>query len=69
MNGYWANFVKTHNPNEGGSYADGELVQWNPNDPQKNITMHLGDGWGDYLIAAAAKVELISEFFSTQHAY
>lgn len=68
MSGYWANFVKTGDPNEGGSYA-GELVQWRANDLAENATMRLGDGWGQWPLASEAQVELISGFFETQHAY
>lgn len=67
MSSYWVNFAKTGDPNKGESYTGSEnLVQWNPTVPEKQLTMHVGDGWGDVPLAEPTQVELISEFFSTQ---
>ncbi|RYN23082.1 hypothetical protein AA0114_g12859 [Alternaria tenuissima] len=70
MSGYWANFVKTHNPNEGGMYdGEGELVQWDESTPDKHVTMQMGDGFGNMPLATKEQFKLISEWFSTQPAF
>lgn len=66
---YWANFVKTQDPNGDGDAGEGELVRWEANSPSKNVTMRLGDGWGEWPLASPAQIELLEEFFATQHAY
>ncbi|RYP01751.1 hypothetical protein DL764_006095 [Monosporascus ibericus] len=70
MSGYWANFVKSHNPNTGGNYdGPGQLAQWSPSTPHSPVTMHVGDGWGNMPVATEAQIQLIQEFFSKQRAY
>ncbi|KAE8329708.1 alpha/beta-hydrolase [Aspergillus sergii] len=62
MNGYWANFIKTGNPN-----GDG-LVHW-PATADDQLVQHVGDGWGSIPVASKAKVELIRSWFATLVAY
>ncbi|RLN91850.1 hypothetical protein BBJ28_00015960 [Nothophytophthora sp. Chile5] len=67
MNAYWANFVKTGDPNKGDSYIDSDsLVNWPESLAARNVTQHMGDGGGDQCIADAAQVALFEEFFATQ---
>ncbi|KAG6592657.1 carboxylesterase [Phytophthora cinnamomi] len=68
MNAYWANFVKTGNPNDGGSYLGSDtLVNWPESTAERNVTHHVGDGWGEVLVASTSEqVELFEEFFATQ---
>ncbi|KAF2677444.1 carboxylesterase [Lentithecium fluviatile CBS 122367] len=70
MSGYWANFVKTQNPNNGGNYdGTGELVQWSASTPNKSVSMRVGDGWGDMDVATDAQVELFQDWFASNIAY
>lgn len=70
ISGYWANFVKIHNPNTGGSYDGlGELVQWNPSTPTKPVTMNLGNSFGDIRVATDAQIQLFKDFFATPRIY
>jgi carboxylesterase 2 len=66
MNAYWANFVKTGSPNEGDSYTGSDtLVSWP--ESSANVTHHVGDGWGEVLVAGTTEqIELFEEFFATQ---
>lgn len=66
MNGYWANFAKNGNPNVGSSYVGGNLTTWNTSTKEKNVTMHVGNGWGDVPIASPEQVAVILEYFSEQ---
>ncbi|GAQ40591.1 hypothetical protein AtubIFM55763_007417 [Aspergillus tubingensis] len=66
MSSYWANFVKTGNPNNGSSWTGpGELVHW-PANQHENDTMHLGYRQGVCPIASPAQVSLITDFFHGQ---
>ncbi|KAF7932824.1 uncharacterized protein EAE98_004123 [Botrytis deweyae] len=68
MNGYWANFAKTLNPNNGGSYkGNGTLPQWNANSETDMVTMEVGDGFGEVPIGSADQVAAITEYFSYQN--
>jgi carboxylesterase 2 len=70
MSGYWANFVKTHDPNTGGMYSrPGQLANWKLSTPNKTTVMRVGDGWGDVPVATDAQIELFQDFFSKQKAY
>ncbi|KKY15302.1 putative carboxylesterase [Diplodia seriata] len=70
MSAYWANFAKTRDPNAGGSYAGtGALPRWRESSPERNVTMRLGDGWGDVPLASAEQIGLLAEFFATQPAF
>ena len=42
MSSYWANFVKTQNPNKGDSYNNSSLLYWGPNVPAQQNTFELG---------------------------
>jgi len=66
MNGYWANFAKNGDPNVGSSFAGGNLTAWNNSTPKKNVTMHVGDGWGDVPVGSLEQVAVILEYFSEQ---
>jgi carboxylesterase 2 len=42
LSSYWANFVKTSNPNTGGSYGgNGTLAHWAPSNSSRATTFHL----------------------------
>ncbi|KAF4540118.1 Carboxylesterase [Lasiodiplodia theobromae] len=69
MSAYWVNFVKTQDPNGHGGAGEDGLVRWEANSRGKNVTMRLGDGWGEWPLASPAQIELLEEFFATQHAY
>lgn len=67
MNGYWANFVKTGDPNKGDSYRGSEtLANWQVATADRNVTQNVGDSWGEVPIASAAQIQLIEDFFATQ---
>lgn len=66
MNAYWANFAKTGNPNLGGSYAGGNLTTFPQFAPEKNVTMHVGEGFGAVDIASKEQVAAIVEYFALQ---
>ncbi|KAF7896496.1 hypothetical protein EAF00_006510 [Botryotinia globosa] len=68
MNGYWANFAKTLNPNNGGSYkGNGTLPQWSANSEIDMVTMEVSDGFGEVLIGSADQVAAITKYFSYQN--
>lgn len=69
VSSYWANFVKTGNPNKGGSYEKGDLVHWAPNDGKNQTVFRVGQGFGDQPIAAPEQVRLIMKYFSQQTPY
>lgn len=63
MSSYWANFVKTRNPNKGGSYKNGSLPQWRANVPSHNVTFDLGTSWKQIPIASVEEKEIMLEYF------
>ncbi|KAJ5927882.1 carboxylesterase [Penicillium verhagenii] len=63
MNDYWANFIKTGNPN-----GEDTVVQW-PAVDTKRLVQHVGDGWGQIPIAWSKKVALYKEWFASLVAY
>ncbi|OJJ33562.1 hypothetical protein ASPWEDRAFT_174964 [Aspergillus wentii DTO 134E9] len=69
MSSYWANFIKTGNPNEGGSLESGSLAKWEASKAGEATVMHLGDGFGMMDIATPDRVKLISTFMERQKAY
>lgn len=71
MSAYWANFAKTLNPNNGGSYTGkGSLPRWNPNSAKgTQKVMELGNFFGDVPIAKPKQVELIMKYFHQQTPY
>ncbi|RLN47878.1 hypothetical protein BBJ28_00003330 [Nothophytophthora sp. Chile5] len=55
-------FAKTGDPNKGGSYVSSDsLVNWPESPAARNVTQHMGDGWGDQRVADAAQVALFKE--------
>jgi carboxylesterase 2 len=71
MSAYWANFAKTLNPNDGGSYTGkGSLPYWGPNSANgTQAVMELGNAFGNVPIAKKTQVELIMEWFQQQTPY
>ncbi|OCL15132.1 carboxylesterase [Glonium stellatum] len=63
LSSYWANFIRTGNPN------GGNLTHWRPSTKNHTTTMELGDGWGEIQIADRARIHFIQTFFSTQKAW
>lgn len=64
MNGYWANFIKTGNPNGEG------LVGWTAATASTNQTVQgVGDGFGAVPVADPAKVSLFEDWFDSLVAY
>ncbi|KAJ5798656.1 uncharacterized protein N7503_006161 [Penicillium pulvis] len=62
MNAYWANFIKTGNPNGRG------LVSW-PAVNSSELVQHVGDGWGQIPVAWSRKVGLFKSWFATLKKY
>jgi para-nitrobenzyl esterase len=60
MSSYWANIVKTGNPNGAG------LPEWPAHSGQAQSVMRLGDGWGTMPIATPERVDFWLRFFATQ---
>lgn len=56
---YWANFIKTGNPN------GGNLTYW-PVSGNDTTTMWLGDSWGAGSIGDSDRIQFLQEFFSIQ---
>lgn len=71
MSSYWANFAKTLDPNQGGSYSGkGVLPQWNPNSANgTQVVMELGNYFGNVPIAKPQQVKLIMDYFHHQLPY
>ncbi|KAL4995179.1 Alpha/Beta hydrolase protein [Aspergillus recurvatus] len=70
MSSYWVNFVKTGDPNLGGTYPWNNLTYWAPVGDGKNETVfHVGEGFGEVPLAKHEQVELITEYFSRQVPY
>jgi para-nitrobenzyl esterase len=60
MSSYWANIVKTGNPNGAG------LPNWPAYDAQASSVMRLGDDWGTMPIATPERIDFWLRFFATQ---
>jgi para-nitrobenzyl esterase len=60
MSTYWANIVKTGNPNGSG------LPNWPAYDPNASSVMRLGEGWGMVPISTPARADFWQRFFATQ---
>ncbi|KAL4980879.1 Alpha/Beta hydrolase protein [Aspergillus desertorum] len=70
MSSYWVNFVKTGDPNLGGTYLWNNLTYWAPvGDGKTETVFHVGEGFGEVPLAKHAQVELITEYFSRQVPY
>lgn len=65
MSNYWANFVKTLDPNDGRDVP----AQWEPNDGTSETVMHVGEGFGPTNIADPEQVNLIMSYFAQQSPY
>jgi para-nitrobenzyl esterase len=63
MSSYWANFIKTGNPNGAG------LPAWPGYSPQTPQVMAVGDQWGPIPVASPAKIDFWKRFFATQTAW
>ncbi|PWY75063.1 alpha/beta-hydrolase [Aspergillus heteromorphus CBS 117.55] len=62
MNTYWANFIKTGNPNTE------SLAAWPAADTNGTV-QHVGNGWGQIPLTSEAKIELFEAWFDTLVAY
>ncbi|KAJ5213056.1 hypothetical protein N7449_000225 [Penicillium cf. viridicatum] len=63
MSSYWANFVKTRNPNKGGSSTNGTLP-WGANVPSQNSQFDLGTSWKKIPIASSIEEkEVLLKYF------
>ncbi|KGO43116.1 Carboxylesterase, type B [Penicillium expansum] len=66
MSSYWANFVKTQNPNKGGSSSNGTLPYWGPNVPSQNSQFDLGTSWKKIPITSSIKEkEVLLKYFKS----
>jgi para-nitrobenzyl esterase len=63
MSSYWANFIKTGNPN------GQDLPLWPVYDPSKPRVMALGDQWGPIPVADEARIDFWKRFFAKQDAW
>ncbi|PYH38877.1 carboxylesterase [Aspergillus neoniger CBS 115656] len=63
MSSYWANFVKTQNPNKGSSYNNGTLLYWGPNVPAQRNMFELGSLWKNIAFATAKEIQLYWGYF------
>lgn len=66
MSSYWANFVKTQNPNKGGSSSNETLPYWGPNVPSQNSQFDLGTSWKKIPITSSIKEkEVLLKYFKS----
>ncbi|KAJ5622284.1 hypothetical protein N7528_005516 [Penicillium herquei] len=63
MSSYWANFVKTQNPNKGGSHTNGTLPTWSANVPSENSMFELGYNWKKYQVAPVKERSVLLKYF------
>lgn len=69
MSNYWANFVKTLDPNDGGKKGGAVPAKWEPNDGTSETVMHVGEAFGPTKIAEPGQVDLIMSYFAQQSPY
>ncbi|VUC21086.1 unnamed protein product [Clonostachys rosea] len=69
ISGYWINFVRTGNPNEGDAYTVGNMSHWYPNDNMTKHVQRLGNGWGNITVAEPNKLEFFMDYFHQQTPY
>lgn len=69
ISSYWANFIKTGDPNKGGSYKNGTLAVWSANEEGNATVMHLGTGFGEMSVASTEKLDLLSRWLDTHVPY
>ncbi len=63
MSSYWANIVKTGNPNGPG------LPAWPNYDPARPVTMELGHQWQPIAIASPDRIDFWKRFYAAQDAW
>lgn len=78
VNAYWANFIKTQDPNQGASYkGSGELSYWAPSNSSSATTFHLSPaapenlyglpvGYEQVPVATDDHITLLNSFLETQ---
>lgn len=77
LNAYWANFIKTQNPNKGSSYKNGTLAHWAPSNSSSATTFHLAPaapenenglavGYKQVPVATAKQVKLWLDYFASR---
>ncbi|THY39128.1 alpha/beta-hydrolase [Aureobasidium pullulans] len=70
MSAYWANFIKTGDPNRGGSYHNGSLpARWDVASTSAKKVLEVGEAWKMVPVASDAKVAALEEFYAGEHAY
>lgn len=80
VSAYWANFAKTGNPNEGGSYvnATASLPYWAPNTADTDHLFLIGNAYENTSLignttlgsaTAASKASVLSQYYAQQSAY
>lgn len=78
LSSYWANFIKTSDPNKGGSYrGNGTLAYWAPSNSSSATTFHLAPpaplnanglpaGYAQVPVAKESHITLLNEFFQSR---
>jgi carboxylesterase 2 len=77
LNAYWANFIKTQNPNTGASYGNGTLAHWAASNSSSATTFHLSPaapvnpngldvGYVQVPVATDKQVKLWKEYFASR---
>ncbi|KAF2703717.1 putative carboxylesterase [Pleomassaria siparia CBS 279.74] len=69
MSTYWANFIKTLDPNVGTTNNGSNLTHWSPNDGTSQTVMELGEAFAPTKIAEPEQVSLILDYFAQQSPY
>lgn len=69
MSTYWANFIKTLDPNGNGTSVGTNLTRWVPNNGTSETVMHVGDAFGPTKIAEPEQVKLLMAYFAQQSPY
>ncbi|RAO73891.1 uncharacterized protein BHQ10_009903 [Talaromyces amestolkiae] len=70
LSSYWANFMKTSDPNEGGTYNKGALpAVWETNSPDRNQTFLIGAEYRMIETATSERLQLILDYFAAQVPY
>ncbi|KAF2634241.1 alpha/beta-hydrolase [Massarina eburnea CBS 473.64] len=69
MSEYWANFIRTGDPNMGNNSTGRNMTHWAPNDGKTRSVMRVGDGFGAIRIAEDKKVDLLMDYFAQQMPY
>jgi carboxylesterase 2 len=71
MSAYWANFAKTLNPNNGGSYNGSKVLpRWSPNSANgTQVVMELGNKFKSVSVADPKRVKFMMDYFHQQVPY